>query len=103
MNLSKSMPSSKFVKLKEVVRVLSGKRTQVFKRSVADSASDSLCFSVITTERTVDFQAENQRERDMWMKTIDAMAQDVRRGVDFSTGRHDAGSPVSATDSTIIR
>jgi myosin VI len=86
----KMMPSTTYVKLKDVVRVVKGKTTSVMKRSVAKKAPEYLCFSVVTPDRTLDLQAHNLEQRDLWVKALDSAVADVRAGmINMVTGARD--------------
>lgn len=80
-------PCETFVKLKDIVQVMKGKQTEVLKRKVAERAPDWLCFSITTSDRTVDFQAVNIKERELWVRAIESGIADARDGVvNFITG-----------------
>jgi hypothetical protein len=77
----KLVASESHIKLKNVLHVLPGKETAIFKRSVAAGAPEYLCFSIVGTERTLDLQAVNVKERDLWVKALESSVNDVRNGV----------------------
>jgi len=80
-------PCDTFIRLKDVTHVLKGKQSEVMKRKVAEHAPDWLCFSVVTPDRTVDLQAVNVKERELWVRAIESGVIDAKAGVvNFITG-----------------
>ncbi len=56
-------------------------------RSVASRAPDYLCFSVVTKNRTLDLQAIDVRERELWVRAIESGVDDAKAGIiNFITG-----------------
>lgn len=87
MDFRKPFPSSNCFPLSSVLKVVKGKQTDILQRSVAKSAPEYLCFSIISSERTLDLQAVNAMERDLWVIAMESAVQEARAGmVDFYNG-----------------
>jgi len=54
------------VNIEDVVAIVKGKHTKVFKRKVSEAAKPKHCFSIILKHRTVDLEARNSKQRDSW-------------------------------------
>jgi FYVE zinc finger len=65
------------IKLLEVTNIFSGKRTPVFARKVAAKIPEELCLSVVTPDRSLDLQAEDELTRDLWVKALRYAAANV--------------------------
>jgi len=57
-------PVSSPIHLRDIVDVRKGKMTKVFQRPVANTVDDNKCFSVVTTNRTLDVVVKSLEERD---------------------------------------
>jgi myosin heavy subunit len=76
-----AMPSNTYIKLKDVIKVLEGKHTANFQRKTAREAPANVCFSIVSTERTLDLQAINESERATWVAAIRSVVKDVQTGM----------------------
>ena len=74
-------PSSRYVRLKDCVEVISGKHTNVFKRSVSESALNSRCFSLRLKNRSLDLEASSSQERKQWVDALKEAVALIQRGV----------------------
>eukprot|EP01083_Nonionella_stella_P197425 725839_1 len=57
--------------LSTITGVQAGKTTKVFKRSNAEKSRVEVCFSVITTSRSLDLEAVDQATRDKWVEVVE--------------------------------
>jgi len=58
------------IQLWKVSQLLPGKQTEILKRAVAQPLADEVCFSLVTKERTVDFQCQSAEQREQWIKAL---------------------------------
>ena len=65
------------ITLLKATRVESGKKTDVFKRSVATEYNELNCFSIICTDRTLDLYV-NDKSRDFWVAAFTFAQKNVR-------------------------
>ncbi|GIQ83465.1 phosphoinositide phospholipase C family [Kipferlia bialata] len=56
----------------DIIKLVRGQTTEVFKRSV-DPALEDRAFSVIGTERTLDLYAKTEEQREEWIEAIEGM------------------------------
>jgi len=68
-------------RLKSVLKVIKGKQTEILKRKVASKTPEHVCFSIVSTDRTLDLEAKNVMERDLWCIAIESVVDDARVGV----------------------
>jgi len=59
-----------FIRMRDVQQVLAGKATEIFRKSVAATAAESRCLSVITAARTLDLQAETDAIAERWLLAL---------------------------------
>lgn len=71
----KTMTSLKVV---NISKIFTGKKTSVFQRKIAANVAEELCFSVITNDRSLDLQAESEEVRDAWVKALRYAAENVQ-------------------------
>ena len=67
--------------LRDIIRIEKGKRTDPLNRS-AKSVSESLCFSIITTYRSLDLQAPTEALRDRWVLSLHLAVRNRNRHED---------------------
>ncbi len=58
------------LRLANVIAVTKGKETSVFRQRQASATPDSHCFSVITSERSLDLQTTSPQQRDAWVNAL---------------------------------
>ena len=71
-----------FVLVVDVLGVLPGKMTKVFTRKCAKNVPSNTCFSVVTKERTLDFQCLTKKERDRWVQAFKFIVRRTKEEVD---------------------
>mmetsp|Transcript_972 Transcript_972/g.1865 ORF Transcript_972/g.1865 Transcript_972/m.1865 type:complete len:708 (+) Transcript_972:26-2149(+) len=65
--------------LRDAVKVVAGKETKLFAK-VPDKVSDPAhCFSIVMQHRTLDLEAKNQKERDLWVAGLAELIKEFRR------------------------
>eukprot|EP00698_Gefionella_okellyi_P000734 TRINITY_DN10667_c0_g1_i1.p1 TRINITY_DN10667_c0_g1~~TRINITY_DN10667_c0_g1_i1.p1 ORF type:complete len:415 (-),score=90.24 TRINITY_DN10667_c0_g1_i1:108-1352(-) len=65
-------PADRRIRIADVRDVLDGQQTEVFRRTGRRSMSDR-CFSIVTTQRTVDLEAPDAQTRELWSSTMRAI------------------------------
>lgn len=68
--LTPSKQSVKGIHLQDVREVVSGKQTKAFSKKSAASADASICFSVVTPDRTLDLQCPNPEVQKEWIEGL---------------------------------
>lgn len=71
-----SKRSDKYIRIDEIVKILYGKQTRVFHRSSAGRSNAQLCFSIVTSTRTLDIEAYTAEDYQM---LCDGFQQLIRR------------------------
>jgi hypothetical protein len=74
--------------LQDVVDVVPGKATKVFEGVKEKVVDQKLCFSIVTATRTLDLQAADEEERDLWVRGL----RDLKAQLDEDLNR-DAAAP----------
>ena len=62
--------TSKSMAVTSITDIYIGKKTPAFDKAAAKNAVEDKCFSVKDHERTLDFEAISQEQRDMWMYAL---------------------------------
>ncbi|MES1909775.1 MAG: hypothetical protein MHM6MM_002467 [Cercozoa sp. M6MM] len=70
----------KSLPLLDVRSVQVGKKTEVFKRSVASLVPANCCFSLMGERRTLDLQAVNAETAEQWVSQLRLLVKQVRSG-----------------------
>ena len=78
MDYKEEKPSESFVRILDIKEVIPGKTTSVLKRKVADRSPEHLCFSIVTKDRTLDLQTVAGEQRDMWIRAIHLMIDQMK-------------------------
>jgi hypothetical protein len=60
------------IQFKDIINVVAGAETQVFKRQ-RKAVDVACCFSVVTKKRTLDLVTSNTTERDLWVEGLRAV------------------------------
>lgn len=61
-------------------RLVLGKETKVFRRDASATADKHVCFSIVTSQRTLDLEAPTMAIAEMWTEGIKNVIQTVPRG-----------------------
>jgi hypothetical protein len=61
------------VNMEDVVAIVKGKHTKVFKRKVSEAAKAKNCFSIVLKNRTLDLEARNNKQRESWFEGLQKM------------------------------
>lgn len=69
----------KDISIREIIKVVPGKHSRVFKRSTAAGVPAEMCFTVYTTDsrRCLDLQAPSGAVRNQWVKWLSWAAQEA--------------------------
>jgi len=67
---SRDTQAKRMIALSSISEILLGKQTAAFQRKVAESADLSRCFSIVSTERTLDLQAPDQETRSSFVRAL---------------------------------
>lgn len=59
-----------------ITAVVEGKRTRVFKRSIARQSDDGHCISIVTSSRTLDFRALSREDFDILLQGLTGLVSD---------------------------
>ena len=65
------------IDLRKVDKVIRGKQTKIFEKS--PKLDEQLCFSLITSKRTLDLHAFNRGQRNVWYAALSALTGFARK------------------------
>lgn len=84
-NWNEWKPSEKFIELTSVQAVVKGRRTAVFKK--AAQSKDKLFFSVIAPKHELNFQADSEKDRDLWWAGLQIYIDSLKAKENFWDSR----------------
>ena len=69
---------NKYIVIKEITSILEGRQTKKFKRFKAESDNqDKLSFSLITKKRTLDLEASNLRDKELFIANLQLLMKQI--------------------------
>jgi len=72
MNPLEAFPSSSYVRLKDVVQLIKGKNSEIFRKPYTAVALENRCLSVLTRTQSVDLESSSAAVRDKWFNALQA-------------------------------
>ena len=70
----------KSLQLGEAKYVETGKKTEVWKRKIANGYDESVCLSIVWADRTFDIALETKEKRDLWASALQFALRNLRVG-----------------------
>jgi hypothetical protein len=64
--------------MKDIVDIVQGKETQVFRRNVAELVDASQCFSIQTKKRTLDIKAHSKEEFEILFTGLELLLAEAK-------------------------